>query len=380
MGRTVITNVRVFDGKALMPGLKAVVLQDSTIGSITDNVNDESANADIVDGTGCTLLPGFIDTHVHIETPDDLKACAAYGVTTVCDMACMPFSKYNELRAISRAGTAPTAWLGTNLPAYSASSRHGKLFRFNGVGDENSLSTPDQVPAFIEARKKDEVDYVKIIGDQPGLPQDVLDTIQIEASKHGLRTVVHAAHYEAFERGLRAEFDVLTHVPMDRAVDSAMADKMTLNDIVAIPTLAMMEGFKKSWILWPLYYKRDFSVALRSVTAMKEAGVMILAGTDANPFWVVDVRAGVAMHRELELLVDSGLTPSEALRAATALPAAYFKLPDRGRVETGLKADLVLVEGDPTVNISATRMIRQVWSAGVKVEPPVKNQSYCSLM
>ncbi|KAI1269489.1 hypothetical protein F5Y18DRAFT_370182 [Xylariaceae sp. FL1019] len=380
MARTTITNVRVFDGEVLMPGLKAVVIQDSKIGSITDDLNDDSENAFVVDGTGCTLLPGFIDTHVHINTPDDLRACAAYGVTTVCDMACMPFSKYNELRAISKAGTAPTAWLGTSLPAYSASSRHGKLFRFSGVGDENSLSTPDQVPAFIEARKRDEVDYIKIIGDQPGLPQDVLDTVQVEARKHGLRTVAHAAHYQAFECGLQAEFDVLTHVPMDRAVDAAMAEKMASNDTIAIPTLTMMEGFKKSWILWPLYYHRKFPVALRSVVAMKKAGVIILTGTDANPFWVVDVRAGAAMHRELELLVDSGLTPSEALGAATALPAAYFNLHDRGRVEMGLKADLVLVEGDPTVNISATRKIRQVWSAGVKVEPPVKNQSYCSVM
>jgi hypothetical protein len=91
------------------------------------------------------------------------------------------------------------------------------------------------------------------------------------------------------------------------------------------------------------------------------AGVPILAGTDTpNP----GTAHGVSMHRELELLVEAGLTPAQALAAATAVPAARFGLADRGRIAPGLRADLVLVKGDPTTDITATRRIAGVWKRG----------------
>jgi hypothetical protein len=74
------------------------------------------------------------------------------------------------------------------------------------------------------------------------------------------------------------------------------------------------------------------------------------------------------MHRELELLVRAGLTPVEALRAATSVPARAFALADRGRIAAGLRADLVLVNGDPTTNIRATRDIATIWKRGVKID------------
>ena len=105
--------------------------------------------------------------------------------------------------------------------------------------------------------------------------------------------------------------------------------------------------------------------ALAAVARLRAAGVPILAGTDApSP----GTAAGVSIHRELELLVEAGLTPVEALAAATSVPAECFGLADRGRIARGRYADLVLVEGDPTVDIRATRAIVGVWRQGVVVE------------
>ncbi|MBE1609639.1 imidazolonepropionase-like amidohydrolase [Actinopolymorpha pittospori] len=73
------------------------------------------------------------------------------------------------------------------------------------------------------------------------------------------------------------------------------------------------------------------------------------------------------MHHELELLVRSGLTATEALTAATIAPAKHFRLCDRGRIAPGLRADLVLVEGDPTADIDATRSIQEVWRNGIRL-------------
>ena len=99
-----------------------------------------------------------------------------------------------------------------------------------------------------------------------------------------------------------------------------------------------------------------------AVRQLKAEHVPMLAGTDAaNP----GTAQGASMHGEMELLVRAGLTPVEALRAATASPAAAFHLDDRGQVAPGKRADLVLVNGDPTADIRHTRAIVAVWKAEI---------------
>ncbi len=105
--------------------------------------------------------------------------------------------------------------------------------------------------------------------------------------------------------------------------------------------------------------------ANQAVRQLKAARVPILAGTDVgNP----GTAQGASMHGELELLVRAGLTPVEALRAATEAPAAAFHLDDRGRIAPGKRADLVLVNGDPTTDIRLTRDIAAVWKAGREID------------
>ena len=108
----------------------------------------------------------------------------------------------------------------------------------------------------------------------------------------------------------------------------------------------------------------NYAAAEATVRQLRAAHVPILAGTDAgNP----GTAHGAALHRELELLVNAGLTPIEALAAATSVPAKIFRLGDRGRIAPGLRADLVLVNGDPTSDILATRDIAGIWKQGVAV-------------
>lgn len=105
--------------------------------------------------------------------------------------------------------------------------------------------------------------------------------------------------------------------------------------------------------------------AMANVSDLHEAGVPILAGTDApNP----GTASGASVLGELSLLTRAGLTPVEALTAATAAPADRFGLDDRGRVAPGLRADLVLVDGDPTTDIDAVRDIAAIWKNGHPVD------------
>ena len=103
-----------------------------------------------------------------------------------------------------------------------------------------------------------------------------------------------------------------------------------------------------------------------NIGALAKAGVPILTGTDSgNPgTWY-----GISVHRELDLLVKAGLTQAQALTAATAAPAKAFRLADRGRIARGLKADLLLVDGDPTADIGAVHAIAEVWKDGVSANP-----------
>jgi hypothetical protein len=137
----------------------------------------------------------------------------------------------------------------------------------------------------------------------------------------------------------------------DAALGGAISDMDALNLKRAFPT---RPGVRLS-----------YSNAEEAVRRLKAAGVSILAGTDApNP----GTLHGASIHRELELLVKAGLTPTEALAAATSTPAAKFKLSDRGRIQPGMRADLLLVKGDPASNIKATRNIVRVWKRGAVVD------------
>ena len=106
----------------------------------------------------------------------------------------------------------------------------------------------------------------------------------------------------------------------------------------------------------------DCARSTRATAELAGRGVPILAGSDQpNP----GTAPGVSIHGELALLVEAGLTPVQAPRAATSATARAFRLADRGRIAPGMRADLVLVDGDPTVDIRATRNIVSVWKAGV---------------
>ncbi|KAL7623828.1 hypothetical protein AAE478_005384 [Parahypoxylon ruwenzoriense] len=337
MGKlTIIKHVRVFDGDGVS-GPRTAVIDGSHIGD--DELADEAdpSAVTVVDGTGCTLLPGLIDCHVHIRDTEQLASCASYGVTT-------------------------------------EHSRHGVLFKFAGATTDHAVHNTDEAEKFVQDRVNEGVDYIKIIADEPGHEQAVLDRIQVEARKHGKLTVAHVARYKSFERGLRAGFNILTHVPMDKALDDGIVNEMISQRVVAVPTLTMMETMANSWILWGISWilpslgrNMNFQAALNSVRAMRDAGIPILAGTDVNNSGVVSVAAGESLHHELELLVRAGLNSVEALRATTSLAAQHFNLQDRGRIRPGLRADLVLVNGHPDEDITATRRIVRVWSGGGEV-------------
>ncbi len=352
--RTAVTNVRVFDGRRLRPP-GTVVIEAGRISSAP-------GGALVIDGEGGVLLPGLIDAHVHLRDRHTLEQLASFGVTTALDMACAPPELMNSLRGAP--GLTDIRSAGT--PAIAPGSPHSHI---PVVGPRGLITGADQARQFVADRVAEGSDYIKIIVGNPAPSHDqaTLDALVAAAREHGRLSVAHASSQVAVEMAQRAGVSVLTHVPLDKPLDAAAAADAVAAGRVLIPTLAMMEGIVQQ----SAPPGRDYAAARASVTVMYRAGVPILAGTDANgeAAGPAMISHGSSLHHELELLVEAGLTTVDALRAATSRPARYFGLADRGVIEPGRRADLVLIDGDPLQDITATRSIRRVWCGGTEVQP-----------
>ena len=347
-----IINVRVFDGDQIH-GPTTVILNEDVIG-------DDATGAIEIDAEGGVLLPGLIDCHVHIRNTDQLTQLAKWGVTTALDMAMWPSSLMSTVREHSTQNNLTTI-ISAGTPATAPGSAHSRM---PGIPEDALLTSPLQAAEFVSNRLEEGSDYIKIVADIPGPSQEILDAVVLEAHKANKLTITHAAYHAPALMALASGTDVITHAPMDRALTADFAARMRASGMVSIPTLSIEEVLCKKGIRPGLQYvhPRD------SVRVLHEAGVPIFAGTDSNSSPIAPVAHGEGLHRELELLVEAGLSSREALRGATVKPAKYFGLSDRGTVEIGKRADLVLVDGDPLVNIKNTRRIKRVWIRGVEVD------------
>ncbi len=185
------------------------------------------------------------------------------------------------------------------------------------------------------------------------------------AREQGVKSVAHAAQYQAVLNAVDGEVDILTHVPLDRPIDEELAARIVAAGISCVPTLVMMRA-TAAMLAQMRPGAVSFENAFASVATLRAAGAVIGAGTDAHPGAGAPnaVAFGTSLQDELELLVEVGMSPAEALAAATSVNAEIFGLVEHGRAAAAQRADLVLVGGDPTEGIRAVRDVRRVWLAG----------------
>lgn len=370
---TTLTNVRLLTGEGLSER-STLVIEDGLIsatrpGDAAGTRTDDGPETVVVDGNGGTLLPGLVDAHVHLTGEHDLRESARWGVTTMLDMGSHPVALVDSLR--HRTGLPDIRSAGS-----PASAPGGMQTTFMGFPADSVVDGPDDAERFVSLREAEGSDHIKIIVEDPAvmgqaaLGAETVAALVVVARAHGLRTFSHVTTVAAFQIAVDAGVDVLTHLPLDRPVGDDLLAAVLAKGLLTVPTLTMMRGVAANRAKLPTHgVGVDFDNAMRSVTVLHEGGVPVLVGTDANshPGSPFGVPHGESTHDELALLVGAGLSPLEALRGATALPAQLLGLDDRGALEPGLRADLLLVEGDPTRDIAATRNIEGVWVAGERV-------------
>jgi imidazolonepropionase-like amidohydrolase len=387
-GTTLVQDVRVFDGKSAHEH-RSVLVRDGLIVD-GDYRGKAPAGARVVIGAGRTLLPGLIDAHVH--TWQHFALPLVFGVTTQVDM----FTGVPVMQRISKqmlegrnGGEADVFSAGTLI---TAPGGHGTEFPVPIPTLENG----GDAQAFVDARIAEGSHFIKVVMEDGfgvhhfhSLDRATVKAVIDAAHKRGKLTVVHISTLENARAALEAGADGLAHLFVAATISQQDADDLARlardKGAFVVPTFSVLEsiaGVKPRDLLEDPQVAglldREERGALQTgygpaprpailaapkmvTSAMRRAGVPLLAGTDAGN---AGTQYGASLHHELAALVDAGLSPREALVAATSAPARAFRLGQRGQIAKGYKADLVLVEGNPLQDITATRRIVEVWKDG----------------
>ncbi len=415
MTSTAIANARVFDGQTLLDPT-TVVFDGGVITAVGGPV---PAGATVVDGAGATVLPGLIDAHVHTSV-DCLADALRFGVTTELEMmghwtaeGRREVAGRDDIADVRSAGMGisapdghPAELMGGPPPrddddAEDAGEGSGGQHGEGGTHDfvMPSATTPDEAVSLVEQLVVSGSDYIKVMIEEgsvlasPGLPMMSNETLLAAvaaAHRHGKIVLAHALTLQATWQAVDAGVDGLSHLFLDVPHTSEIIDAIGAADIFVIPCLTLNASIlgasgkaladdprvagklSPKWLAtlrssFNTYPRGNLADVLATAGALHAAGVDLLVGTDASvPVPSLGGLAhGASVHHELQLLVAAGLTPSEALRAATATTARRFALTDRGHVRVGARADLVLIDGDPTTDMTASLSIRDVWRRGV---------------
>ena len=392
-GAVVLDDVVVVDARGAREGAAVVIVGDEIWG-VTDAGQGWPDDATVTNLGGLTVIPGLVDSHVHIfhsgaswwvgdTLADNLAAQLAWGVVAVADLG-SPVEVF-ALRDAIAAGRVRGPRIFATGPFLTAEGSHpcesvvdDTLCRFvEGDG-------PEEVAALAEA------DGIKValadadFTDWPTPRLDLGDLGEIVGASAG-PVLAHVDEEDDALDALAAGVAVLAHpvfaADLDETPDGpvistfgafsgtgALLDGSLLDEDLSATPAAVRESWE--WLAdhpgafadgWAAGSAEWDAHARANVALGVTEGREIVAGSDAGYWWVPH---GVGLHRELDGLVAAGMTPLEALAAATSVPAALFGWDDLGFVDAGYRADLVVVEGRPDRDIAAARAIVAVYLGG----------------
>jgi len=397
------TSVIAIVGATLIDGTGGPVVTDSVVvirGDKIVAVGKRAAvkvpsEAAVVDAKGLTLVPGLIDSHFHIDGDDPLPALyLSHGVTSVRDPG-----QWIEAYDAARKAPAPVPRLflcGPHLdsppPAYPT--------------DSFIVRDPEETRLAVNRFVDDGASAIKVYFRLPlalirvaietaharGIP--VMGHLEIvdarDAIRAGIDGIEHATSFgtallplrdaEKYRQSVLASNDARREgryqawnaIDLNTPQAAALFKLIVDRGVVVSPTLAVFEKQRGDKDTTDVHV-HGFKQMEAFVGLANKAGAKIVVGSHSD---VPHAKRGWAYQRELELLVESGLTPMQALVAGTMQNARYFHISDRlGSIETGKLADLVLVDGDPLKDISNMRRIKRVMLNGVWERAESENES-----
>jgi imidazolonepropionase-like amidohydrolase len=392
---TVLTHATVIDGAGAAPQKDVTIVMEN--GRIRD-VGPSSkvpvpAGATVVDLTGKFITPGIINAHGHVgaKTEPQLRQYALYGVTTTTSMQTDP-DEVVQVREAQKRGELRGARIST------------VKYRF---APDPEVVTPLQARAKVDETVAAGADYIKVwvdsgFGTRAKLTPEFCAAVLEQARKHGKLTFGHA--YELSDARMLVErgLNVLAHNIRDREVDSDFIAVLKQRNVTLIPTLIRDEflfvyGEAPAWIDDPFFlkfvpterlavlktkirdeqaknpqralFKAGFEMNKINLKKLSDGGVRIALGTDsggaADRFFI----QGYSEHREMELMVQSGLTPMQVIQSFSKGSSEALGIEKEfGTLAKGKAADLLVLDKNPLVSIANMRTIQAIYLGGKKFE------------
>lgn len=384
--------VKAFTGATLIDGTTRAPVQNATVlvqdGKIL--AVGAAANVTIPSGAertalaGKFIIPGIINTHGHVNVPADLATYAAYGITTVFSLGGEPASVF-----------AARAEQGT------PSLNRARVYLAGPVLSPTSVADAKTQVANAAAQK---VDIIKIrvddnLGSTPKMSPEVYRAVISESHARGLRTAVHLYYLADAKDLLASGADLVAHSVRDLPVDAEFTQALKKSGVCYTPTLMrevstfvyestpsflsdslFLSHANKAWVASvqeparqqamrnnasAQKYKAQLPVAQKNLKTLFDAGVPVVMGTDTGPMGRFQ---GFFELMEIEMMVDAGMTPAQALAASTREAAKCLKLDaELGTLERGKRADFVVLDASPLERISNVKRINSVWISGNRV-------------
>jgi imidazolonepropionase-like amidohydrolase len=379
------------------------------------------AGAPVQNLAGKFVMPGMIDLHTHVSNSDvemqdpvrfftregvtrDLQLYASYGVTTVVSQGTDQKPLVYQMREEQRKGRPTVARIFTAGRGFTVKDGF-PTNKGNVPGIPYEPSTPSEAGAQMEELAADHPDVVKIwvddrFGDFKKTPIEISRPIIEGAHKHGIKVVAHVFYLSDAKQLSAAGLDAFGHSVRDKAVDTELITLMKQHGTWIIPTLYRewatfmfeepnqflndpffargLDAHQQAVLKSPAYHKALTSdkyfptypgilkTAIGNLKPLADAGVRIGFGTDSG---VLTRFEGFGEHKELELMVEAGLTPAQVITAATKSSAEFLgQESNLGTLEQGKWADLIVLGANPLDNIRNSRQIDAVYIAGNKVQ------------
>ena len=404
-GLLAFTGAKLITGEGDAIDNGTMIVRDGMIESVgAADAIEVPADAATVDLSGRTVTPGLVNAHGHVNNVRGLEADPSFYTEEHVVNQLALYARYGVTTVASLGGDGPESIVVRNRE--DASLTHARI---RVAGPVVVADDPEEATAIVNEIADMGVDFIKHrvddnLGNSQKMTPEVYQAVIDASHARGLKLTSHLYYLDDAKSLLEAGSDFLAHSVRDVEVDDELIAMLQETGVCYCPTLmrevsTYVYEERPDWFDDPFFlrdadpavmaalqepermegvrnsssaqtYKAQLPVAMENLKKLHDAGIPIAMGTDTGPAARFQ---GYFEHGEMELMVDSGMTPMETIVASTSAAADCLGIEGVGRLAAGHHADFVVYTADPSVDITNSKTLESVWIAGNEVPDSTSN-------